>query len=116
MICYQFPNRAAWRTLAIQTGLAARVEGEFQLLSGHNIAIDEVGSVAIVDAVVDAATGNVTTPAVLAPGFHVNLIHPDPPEALDQYLVIVNSPSRIFLGQGGPVPDDDTLAALTALV
>jgi hypothetical protein len=115
MICYQFPNRNAWRTLAIQTGLAARVEGEFQLLSGHGIAIDEVGTVATVDAVVDAL-GNVTTPAVLAPGFHVNLIHPGPPEALDQYLVVVNSPSRIFLGQDGPVPDDDTLAALTALV
>jgi hypothetical protein len=115
MICYQFPNRNAWRTLAIQTGLAARVEGEFQLLSGHGIAIDEVGTVATVDAVIDA-DGNVTTPAVLAPGFHVNLIHPDPPDALDQYLVTVNSPSRIFLGQGGSVPDDATLATIETLL
>jgi hypothetical protein len=46
----------------------------------------------------------------------VNLIHPDPPQALDQYLVIVNSPSRIFLGQGGPVPDDDLLAIIETLI
>jgi hypothetical protein len=116
MICYQFPNRAVWRTLAIQTGLAVRIDGEFQLLSDHGIAIDEVGSVVTVDAVVDAATGNVTTPAVLAPGFHVNLIHPDPPDALDAYLIVVNSPSRIFLGQGGSVPDDATLDAVAALL
>jgi hypothetical protein len=115
MICYQFPNRATWRQLAIQTGLAARVNGDLQLLSGHGIAIDEVGTVATVDAVVDA-DGNVTTPAVLAPGFHVNLIHADPPEELDPYLVMVNSPSRIFLGQGGPVPDDDLLATIETLL
>jgi hypothetical protein len=115
MICYQFPNRAAWRQLAIQTGLAARVDGEFQLLSGHGIAIDEVGTVATVDAVVDA-DGNVITPAVLAPGFHVNLIHPDPPEELDPYLIMVNSPSRIFLGQDGSVPDDETVDAISAVI
>jgi hypothetical protein len=115
MICYQFPNRATWRQLAIQTGLAARVDGEFQLLSGHGIAIDEVGSVVTVDAVVDA-DGNVITPAVLAPGFHLNLIHPDPPEELDPYLIMVNSPSRIFLGQDGSVPDDQTVDAISAVV
>jgi hypothetical protein len=116
MICYQFPNRATWRQLAIQTGLAARVNGEFQLLSGHGIAIDEVGSVVTVDAVVDAATGNVITPPVLAPGFHVNLIHPDPPEELDSYLIMVNSPSRIFFGQDGSVPDDETVDAISAVI
>jgi hypothetical protein len=115
MICYQFPNRATWRQLAIQAGLAARVDGEFQPLSGHNIAIDEVGSVATVDAVVDA-DGNVITPAVLAPGFHLNLIHPDPPEELDPYLIMVNSPSRIFLGQDGSVPDDQTVDAISAVI
>jgi hypothetical protein len=115
MICYQFPTRAIWRQLAIQTGLAARVDGEFQLLSGHNIAIDEVGTVATVDAVVDA-DGNVITPAVLAPGFHVNLIHPDPPEELDPYLIMVNSPSRIFFGQDGSVPDDETVDAISAVI
>jgi hypothetical protein len=115
MICYQFPNRATWRQLAIQTGLAARVDGEFQLLSGHGIAIDEVGSVVTIDAVVDA-DGNVITPAVLAPGFHVNLIHPGPPEELDPYLIMVNSPSRIFLGQDGSVPDDQTVDAISAVI
>jgi hypothetical protein len=115
VICYQFPTRTLWRTLALQTGLASRVDGEFQLLGGHNIAIDEVGTVADVEAVLDA-NGTVISPAVLAPGFHVNLIHPDPPQALDQYLVIVNTPSRIFLGQGGPVPDDDLLAIIETLI
>jgi hypothetical protein len=115
MICYQFPNRVTWRQLAIQTGLAAQVDGEFQLLSGHGIAIDEVGAVVTVDAVVDA-DGNVITPAVLAPGFHVNLIHPDPPEELDPYLIMVNSPSRIFLGQDGSVPDDQTVDAISAVI
>jgi hypothetical protein len=115
VICYQFPTRTLWRTLAIQTGLASRVDGEFQLLGGHSIAIDEVGTVVDVDAVLDA-NGTVISPAVLAPGFHVNLIHPDPPQQLDPYLVVVNSPSRIFLGQGGPVPDDDTLATIETLI
>jgi hypothetical protein len=101
--------------LARDVGLALRVDGEFQLLSGHSIAIDEVGDVITTDAVVDA-DGNVITPAVLAPGFHVNLIHPDPPEELDPYLVVVNSPSRIFLGLDGSVPDDDILDAIAALV
>jgi hypothetical protein len=111
MICYQFPSRATWRTLAIQTGLAARIDGDFQLLGGHGIAIDEVGTVATVDAVVDA-NGNVTTPAVLAPGFHVNLIHPDPPEELDQYLVIVNHPRRVFAGGATQAPDTAILEAM----
>jgi len=115
VICYQFPTRTIWRTLALQTGLAVTVDGEFQLLGGHNIAIDEVGTVVDVEAVLDA-NGTVITPAVLAPGFHVNLIHPDPPQQLDSYLIVVNSPSRIFLGQGGPVPDDDLLATIETLL
>ena len=115
MICYQFPSRATWRTLALQNGLASMVDGKFQLLSGHNIAIDEIGTVVLVEAVIDI-DGNVTTPPVLATGFHVNLIHPDPPEALDPHLVMVNSPFRIFAGGGGSVPDDDTLATLETLL
>jgi hypothetical protein len=115
VICYQFPSRAIWRTLALQTGLAALVGGEFQLLGGHNIAIDEVGTVVDVEAMLDA-NGTVITPAVLAPGFHVNLIHPDPPQQLDSYLIVVNSPSRIFLGQDGSVPDDELLATIETLL
>ena len=115
MICYQLPSRTVWRTVALQTGLAVRVGGEFQPLGGHNIAIDEVGTVVDVEAVIDA-NGTVIAPAVLAPGFHVNLIHPDPPEELDQYLIVVNTPSRIFFGHDGSVPDDDTFDALEALV
>lgn len=115
MICYQLPSRATWQALALQTGLASMVNGGFQPLNGHNIAIDEVGIVPITDAVLDAS-GNVVTPAVLASGYHVNLVHPDPPELLDQYLIIVNSPYRIFLGQDGPVPDGETLATITALI
>ena len=102
-----------WRTLAIQTGLASMVEGAFQLLGGHNIAIVEIGTVELVEAVVDI-NGNVTTPPVLAAGFHVNLVHPDPPQALDPYLVIVNTPSMIFFGQVGSVPSNAVIAAIEA--
>lgn len=112
MICYSFPDQATWRQLALSTGLAATIEGEFRLLQGHNIAIDEVGVVPLVNAVVNA-DGEVITPPVMAPGFHVNLIHPDPPEELDPYLQIVSTPYRVFLGQPvGPVPDNTTLAQI----
>lgn len=112
MICYSFPDQATWRQLALTTGLAATVDGQFCLLQGHDIAIDEVGAVPLVDAVVNA-DGEVITPAVMAPGFHVNLIHPDPPEELDPYLQIVSTPYRVFLGQPvGPVPDNTTLAQI----
>ena len=115
MICYTFPDLDTWRQLALATGLAATIEGQFRLLQGHDIAIDEVGAVPLVDAVVNA-DGEVITPAVMAAGLHVNLIHPDPPEELDPYLQIVSTPYRVFLGQPvGPVPDDATLAQIAAL-
>jgi hypothetical protein len=112
MICYAFPDLDTWRQLALSTGLAATIEGQFRLLSTHDIAIDEVGAVPLVDAVV-GPDGEVITPPVMAPGFHVNLVHPDPPEELDDYLQIVSTPYRVFLGQPvGPVPDNTTLAQI----
>jgi hypothetical protein len=114
MICYQFPDRETWRSLALQTGLARLVNEQFRAVSDHGILVDEVGVVVITPAVMDTTGMTVVTPPALADGFHVNIVHPSNPVALDPYLKIVNSPSRIVSGDPGSVPSDAEITAIEA--
>lgn len=114
MICYRFDNQTQWRTLALANGLARIIDGTFTLISDHNIAIDDVGIIPNNDGVF-APNGDVITPPTMKPGYHVNIIHPSPPEALDPHLVVVSTAYRMFLGGTAQAPDDATLDILAAL-
>lgn len=97
MYCYRFENQTQWRTLALANGLARTVDGTFTVISDHGIAIDDIGVIPNNDGVF-APNGDVITPPTMKPGHHVNMVHPNPPEALDPYRVVVASPARVFLG------------------
>jgi hypothetical protein len=108
MYCYRFPNRATFRTLAAAEGLLTE-DGNL-LTSSHTHALDEVGTI-YTGGTTDPTTGEVITPPTALPGWHVNALGVAP-EAWDQYLVVVNSPSRIFLGGPTQAPDTATLEAM----
>jgi hypothetical protein len=109
MYCYRFPTRNQFRTLAAAEGLI-NDDGEL-ITSSHTFAVDEVGTITE-GGTYDPETGEVITPPVALSGWHVNLIAADAPEAWDQYLVVVNSPARVFLGGPTQAPDSATLEAM----
>jgi len=103
MYCYRFNSRNQFRTLAAAEGLV--VDDEL-ITASHTFAIDEIGT--IYEGGTYDADGEVITPPVALPGWHVNYAG-EPPEAWDQYLVVVNSASRIFFGGPTQAPSDDIL-------
>jgi hypothetical protein len=109
MYCYRFPNKATFRTLASAEGLLT--EDDELITASHTFAIDEVG-ILTEGGTYDPETGEVITPPVALSGWHVNLIAADAPEAWDQFLVVVNSPARVFLGGPAQAPDTATLEAM----
>jgi hypothetical protein len=108
MYCFRFPTRNQFRTLAAAEGLITD-DGEL-ITASHTFAVDEVGTI-YEGGTYDPETGEVITPPVALSGWHVNTIGLAP-EAWDQYLVVVNSPARIFLGGPTQVPDSATLEAM----
>ena len=94
MYCFKFPDRETFRSLAQAEGLITE-DGDL-ILASHTHAIDEVG-VLTKGGVWDPETGEVITPPIVLDGYHVNteLLAP---ESWDQYLVVVNSPRRVFAG------------------
>ena len=106
MYCYRFNSRNQFRTLAAAEGL---VVDDQLITASHAYAIDEIGL--LYEGGTYDAEGNVITPPVALPGWHVNYAG-DPPEAWDQHLVIVNSASRIFFGGPTQAPDTATLEAM----
>jgi hypothetical protein len=106
MYCYKFNSRNQFRTLAAAEGLV--VDDEL-ITASHTFAIDEIGT--LYEGGTYDAEGNVITPPVALPGWHVNYAG-DPPEAWDAHLVVVNSASRIFFGGPTQVPSDDILEAM----
>jgi hypothetical protein len=107
MYCYKFPTRQQFRTLAAAEGLIAD-DGEL-ITASHTHSLDEVGT--IYEGGEYGPDGEVITPPVALTGWHVNTIGLAP-EAWDQYLVVVNSPSRVFLGGPTQAPDSATLEAM----
>ena len=61
----------------------------------HDHAIDVVGTIYNNDAVVDSETGEITSPATLMSGWHVNYVG-ELPTGWDQYLVNPVEPYRVF--------------------
>jgi hypothetical protein len=104
---YCFPDRVTWLAQAEAAGLLDEV-GEPTLPDGA--LVHEVGLIEVCD-----GQGNVLVPITYLPGWHVNLLHPDPPAALDPYLRIVSSARCVFGGWPAQCPDDQTLTAITAL-
>jgi hypothetical protein len=106
--CYRFPTRQQFRTLAAAQGLI-NADGNL-ITSSHTHALDEIGTIHE-GGTYDPETGEVITPPVALSGWHVNTIGLAP-EAWDQYLVVVNSPARVFLGGPTQAPDSATLEAM----
>jgi len=106
MYCYRFNSRNQFRTLAAAEGLV--VDNEL-ITASHTFAIDEIGL--LYEGGTYDVDGEVITPPVALPGWHVNYAG-DPPEAWDSHLVIVNSASRIFFGGPTQAPDTATLEAM----
>ena len=107
MYCFRFPDEATFLTLATAEGLV-NAEGQL-ILNSHTHSLDPVG--VIFEGGTFDAEGNVITPPTAIPGFHVNALG-IAPEAWDEYLVVVNSPARVFLGGATQAPGDDVLEAL----
>ena len=103
MYCYRFNSRNQFRTLAAAEGLV--VDDEL-ITASHTFAIDEIGL--LYEGGTYDADGEVITPPVELPGWHVNYAG-EPPEAWDRYLIVVNSASRIFFGGPTQAPSDDIL-------
>ena len=107
MYCFKFPDKATFRSLAAAEGLLT--EDDELITASHTFAIDEIGI--IYEGGTYDAEGNVITPPVALPGWHVNYAG-DPPEAWDAHLVIVNSANRIFFGGPTQAPTDEILEAM----
>ena len=107
MYCYRFPSRQQFRSLAAAEGLIN--DGDELITSSHTHALDEVGT--IYEGGEYGPDGEVITAPVALSGWHVNSVGLAP-EAWDQYLVIVNSPARVFLGGPTQAPDSATLEAM----
>jgi len=108
MFCFRFPDRETFRSLAEAEGLITEA-GEL-ITSSHTHAIDEVG-VLTKGGVWDPETGEVITPPIVLDGYNVNteLLAP---ESWDQYLVVVNTASRVFAGDSDQAPDTPTLEVM----
>ena len=106
MYCYKFPTRAQFRTLAAAEGL---VTADDELITAsHAFAIDEVGTITK-GGECNPETGEVITPSKVLSGWHVNYIG-EPPEAWQQYLVVVNTPNRVFFGVDAQTDADEVVA------
>jgi hypothetical protein len=103
-ICYRFPSRELFRTLAAAEGLISEA-GEL-ITASHNHAIVELG--ALTKGGTYDEEGNTIEPPITLPGWHVNTAGFAPP-AWDAHLIVVNSACNIFLGGPDRAPDDDTL-------
>lgn len=109
MYCYRFPDQQAFRSLAAAEGLIA--DDDTLISTSHTHALDELGL--IYEGGTFTPEGEVITGPTALTGWHVNTLGLAP-EAWDQYLVAVNSPSRIFAGGATQAPDDATLQEMMA--
>jgi hypothetical protein len=100
MYCYRFDSRQQFRSLAAAEGLIN--DDDDLITASHGFAVDEIG-VIYEGGTYDPETGEVITPPTALPGWHVNTLGLAP-EAWDSYLVVVNSPARIFAGGATQAP------------
>lgn len=104
MYCYRFPDRATFLATCDTLGWLSEPSGEAPeatlVAYTHDRAIDEVGPIAIVNGEYDEETGEELVPPVLDEGYHVNYRGVHPTE-WDAYVVLPDSPHRVFAGGGG---------------
>lgn len=103
---YRFPDQATWESLSVSTGLYV-IDPQ---TNERKLAIDPRQEAIHVVGLIPADPP--TDPPTFRPGWHVNAILLDPPEELDQYLVICNNAYCVFGGWPNAIPDDGTLALL----
>ena len=104
MYCYRFPDRDTFITSCEALEWAS--EGILDAYASDR-AIDELGPVQTLPGTYDE-DGVELTPPTYDNRHHVNF-QGVAPEEWDTYLVVVNSPSRIWAGQDGAVPTQDIL-------
>ena len=97
MYCYRFPDRDTF--VASCEALLWASEGVVSAYT-HDRAIDELGPIQLTPGTYDEE-GVELTPPVLDTRHHVNF-QGNPPKEWDEYLVVVNSPSRAWAGNSGP--------------
>ena len=97
MYCYRFPDRDTF--VASCEALLWASEGVVTAYT-HDRAIDEVGPVQTLPGTYDEEGVELTAPEYDT-RHHVNF-QGEAPLEWDQYLVDVNSPSRMFAGSGTP--------------
>ena len=107
MNCYRFPDESTFLVLATAEGL---VQDDRLITGGHGWAIDPIGT--IYEGGTYDEQGEVIDPPVALDGYHVNTMGLAP-EAWDEFLVVVNSPARIFLGGPTQAPSTDILEQIT---
>ncbi len=103
-ICYRFPSRELFRTLAAAEGLIDPA-GEL-ITNSHDHNLVELGIITRVGTY-DSEGNTIEAPTEL-PGWHVNTAGFAPP-TWDAHLIVVNSASNTYLGGPDRAPDDDTL-------
>ncbi len=104
MYCYRFPDEATFITSCEALGWAS--EGVLSAYT-HDRAIDVLGPVQTTPGTYDEE-GVELTPPVIDARHHINF-QGEAPEEWDEYLVVANSPSRIWAGRPGAVPSTDVL-------
>lgn len=115
MYCYKFESKEHFRSLAAAEGLITTDEdgNEHLTTCTHDFAIDEVGIISR-GGEWDPETGEVITPPTVLDGWHINTLGLSP-KSWDQYLCIVNHPSRVFAGGDTQVPPTPVLEEITTL-
>lgn len=104
MQCYRFPSESQFLALAAAEGLVTE-EGQL-ITASHTHSIDVIGTIHEGGTYDDE--GEVISPPVALDGYHCNTAG-IAPEAWDQYLVVVNTSSRVFLGGPTQAPSTDVL-------
>jgi len=110
MYCYRFDSKEQFRSLAAAEGLINE-DGDL-ITASHTFAVDEIGTV-YEGGTYDPETGEVITPPTALSGWHVNTLGLAP-EAWDVYLVVVNSPVRIFACGATQAPPTEILEEMAA--
>lgn len=84
-------------TQAVELLAAYRRDGAW-ITASHSHALDVIGQVVTVPAVIDPDTGDVMAPPVMDPRFHVNLrlLVDVPPAGLGPYIVNPSHPARVW--------------------
>jgi hypothetical protein len=104
MYCYRFPDRATFLATCDAFGWLSEPSEESPeatlIAYTSDRAIDEIGSIVTTGGEYDEETGKELVPPVTDEGHHINYRGVHPIE-WDDYIVVPESPRRIFAGVSG---------------